>query len=213
MKSNLTWLCLAMFLVIALDFGFGIAGGTSAFMAGWNSVDDEKAGEIDEDYTFLTYHAATSHMSDKTSITLINEKTGKPEQVWINAVQMQIDQGPFYSILFSIMAVIILVCYAFALVMFLQFIRNVYRNEVFTSNNCMKLRLFGWSFFLANLLEFVISLIYMFKANEAFALKGHTIAFDEYFDLLHMILAIFALIMAEAFAIGMRQKEELDLTV
>jgi hypothetical protein len=132
-----------MFLVIALDFGFGIAGGTSAFMAGWNSVDDEKTGEIDEDCTFLTYHATTSHMNDKTSITLINEKTGKPEQVWINAVQMQIDQGPFYSILFSIMAVIILVCYAFALVMFLQFIRNVYRKEVFTSNNCMKLRLFG----------------------------------------------------------------------
>ena len=47
MKRNLTWLCLAMFLVIALDFGFGIAGGTSAFMAGWNSVDDEKTGEID----------------------------------------------------------------------------------------------------------------------------------------------------------------------
>ena len=39
MKRNLTWLCLAMFLVIALDFGFSIAGGTSAFMAGWNSVD------------------------------------------------------------------------------------------------------------------------------------------------------------------------------
>ena len=82
----------------------------------------------------------------------------------------------------------------YALACFIRFIRNVNRDQVFTWENVSLLRWSGWG-----LLGIEVAMI-LFDAIE-----------QE--DTNDLIFGVFILIVAEAFAIGLKLKEEQDLTI
>ena len=85
---------------------------------------------------------------------------------------------------------------------FFRFILNVNRNEVFEWDNVLMLRLTG-----------IGQLVMVLSISGFGLLNGHvfTEVYDEYFDIL--IFSVFNLIVAEAFAIGLKLKQEQDLTI
>ena len=85
---------------------------------------------------------------------------------------------------------------------FLRFILNVNQNNVLTGDNVKLLRLTG----VGLLIITVFGLCLTLWEGENFAE-----AFDEAIGL--MIFSVFNLIVAEAFAIGLKLKEEQDLTI
>ena len=85
---------------------------------------------------------------------------------------------------------------------FVNFILNINRNQVFEWGNVYMLRLTGIG------LAVVVLLI---SAEEFFHGRGFTEVFEDYFDVL--IFCVFNLIVAEAFAIGLKLKEEQALTI
>ena len=98
-------------------------------------------------------------------------------------------------------AVICLSVHAF--VSFVKFILNVNRDQVFTLKNVSLLRSTGWRLLIAIVLFIPMDLILMGTKLET--------VFDEYVD--SIIFSVFCLIIAEAFAIGLKLKEEQDLTI
>ena len=98
-------------------------------------------------------------------------------------------------------AVICLSVHAF--VSFVKFILNVNRDQVFTLKNVSLLRSTGWRLLIAILLFIPMDLILMGTKLET--------VFDEYVD--SIIFSVFCMIIAEAFAIGLKLKEEQDLTI
>lgn len=85
---------------------------------------------------------------------------------------------------------------------FFRFILNVNRNEVFEWDNVLMLRLTG-----IGQLVMVLSIsVFTFLNGEAF-----TDVYDTCYQVL--IFSVFNLIVAEAFAIGLRLKQEQDLTI
>ncbi|MBE6261662.1 MAG: DUF2975 domain-containing protein [Prevotella sp.] len=85
---------------------------------------------------------------------------------------------------------------------FVRFILNVNHDKVFVWENVPLLRLTG-----VGLL--VMALIV--SADEYFTGTSLTEVYDNYFDIL--IFCVFNLIVAEAFAVGLKLKEEQDLTI
>ena len=102
----------------------------------------------------------------------------------------------FFICMFGIAAAIV------SFVSFIRFILNVNRNNVFVWQNVLLLRLTG-----VGLL--VMALIV--SGDEYFAGASLTDVYDAYFGIL--IFSVFNLIVAEAFAIGLRLQEEQDLTL
>ena len=98
-------------------------------------------------------------------------------------------------------AVICLSVHSF--VSFVKFILNVNRDQVFTLKNVSLLRSTGWRSLIAMVLCVPMELILMGTKLET--------VFDEYVD--PIIFSVFCLIIAEAFAIGLKLKEEQDLTI
>ena len=98
-------------------------------------------------------------------------------------------------------AVICLSVHAF--VSFVKFILNVNRDQVFTLKNVSLLRSTGWRLLIAIVLFIPMDLILMGTKLET--------VFDEYVD--SIIFSVFCLIIAEAFAIGLKLKEEQDLSI
>lgn len=98
-------------------------------------------------------------------------------------------------------AVIYLSIHSF--VSFVKFILNVNRDKVFVVKNVSLLRSTGWRLLIAIALCIPMELILM-------GTKLDTV-FDEYVD--PILFSVFCLIIAEVFAIGLKLKEEQDLTI
>ena len=103
--------------------------------------------------------------------------------------------GFLFGIAVILAAIVSFVC-------FLRFILNVNQNSVLTGENVNLLRFTG----IGLLIITVLVLCFSVWEGENFA-----VAFDETIGL--MIFSVFNLIVAEAFAIGLKLKEEQDLTI
>ena len=112
-----------------------------------------------------------------------------PANTWLALLE-------FFAEMFAIVAALV------SFISFIRFILNVNRNQVFVWENVNLLRLTG-----VGLL--VMALIV--SADEYFTGSSLTEVYDNYFDIL--IFCVFNLIVAEAFAIGLKLKEEQDLTI
>ena len=103
--------------------------------------------------------------------------------------------GFLFGIAVILAAIVSFVC-------FLRFILNVNQNNVLTGENVNLLRLTGIGLLIITV--FVLS-------STLWEGENFAVAFDETIGL--MIFSVFNLIVAEAFAIGLKLKEEQELTI
>lgn len=102
--------------------------------------------------------------------------------------------------LFESVVVVIAAIASFAC--FFRFILNVNRNEVFVWDNVLMLRLTGIC---------LMVVVLLISLNELLNGNSFTEVYNDFFDVL--IFCMFSLIVAETFAVGLRLKEEQDLTI
>lgn len=134
-------------------------------------------------------------------VTMFVMNAGAFQEGWEKGASDQTTSGwtALIGFLFGI-AVILAAIVSF--VCFLRFILNVNQNSVLTGENVNLLRLTG----IGLLIITVFVLCSTLWEGENFA-----VAFDETIGL--MIFSVFNLIVAEAFAIGLKLKEEQELTI
>ena len=101
-----------------------------------------------------------------------------------------------------IVGLIVVIAAFFSFGCFVHFILNINRNKVFVWENVLMLRMTGIG------LCIVVLLI---SADEYLNGKSLMAVYDDYFEIL--IFCVFSLIVAEAFAIGLKLKEEQELTI
>ena len=130
-------------------------------------------------------------------VTMFVMNAGDFEEGWQSGASDQTTSG--WTFLF---AFVVIVAAIVSFVCFLRFILNVNQNNVLTGENVNLLRLTG----VGLLIITVFALCSTLWEGENLA-----VALDKNIGL--MIFSVFNLIVAEAFAIGLKLKEEQDLTI
>ena len=134
-------------------------------------------------------------------VTMFVMNAGDIEEGWQSRASDQTTSG-WTAIIVYLFAFVVIVVAIGSFVCFLRFILNVNQNNVLTGENVNLLRLTG----VGLLIITVFVLCFTLWEGENFA-----VAFDKAIGL--MIFSVFNLIVAEAFAIGLKLKEEQDLTI
>ena len=134
-------------------------------------------------------------------VTMFVMNAGDFEEGWQSDASDQTTSG-WTAIIVYLYGFVVIVAAIVSFVCFLRFILNVNQNNVLTGENVNLLRLTG----VGLLIITVFALCSTLWEGENFA-----VAFDETIGL--MIFSVFNLIVAEAFAIGLKLKEEQDLTL
>ena len=134
-------------------------------------------------------------------VTMFVMNAGDFEEGWQSGASDQTTSG-WTELIGSLFAFVVIVAAIVSFVCFLRFILNVNQNNVLTGENVNLLRLTG----VGLLINTVFVLCFTLWGGENFA-----VAFDKAIGL--MIFSVFNLIVAEAFAIGLKLKEEQDLTI
>ena len=134
-------------------------------------------------------------------VTMFVMNAGDFEEGWQSGASDQTTSG-WTELIGSLFCFMVIAAAIVSFVCFLRFILNVNQNNVLTGENVNLLRLTG----VGLLINTVFVLCFTLWEGENFA-----VAFDETIGL--MIFSVFNLIVAEAFAIGLKLKEEQDLTI
>ena len=134
-------------------------------------------------------------------VTMFVMNAGDFEEGWQSGASDQTISG-WTAIIVFLFAFVVIAAAIVSFVCFLRFILNVNQNNVLTGENVNLLRLTG----VGLLINTVFVLCFTLWEGENLA-----VAFDKAIGL--MIFSVFNLIVAEAFAIGLKLKEEQDLTI
>lgn len=215
MKKKLNILCLLICIVVAADVIFTAGVAVNASIKAYQSAASDNQPAAAQDNGVLTLSLIPTDVNHKSAFKAKDEVSGKTIEAWPIAmiVPGNFNHGWLYYLITGLGGVAVVVGGICSVVAFVRFIINVNRGEVFTTKTVKLLRTIGRMFLLACLGNMMISLCDTGAAMSNFRLEGYMINYAEVVPFSEIVYAVFTLIIAEAFAIGLKMKEEQELTI
>ena len=222
MKKRLNFLCVLIFvLLLSSVVPYVVMGVETTKQAILLAEQDEQKGEeyVNEQMAKLSkvqHPAVLSAIPVAADPAILhNDKTGRDMEVW--PTQMILDAGEAHAAAFEPVATVVGVVggglQTVVLVLFVLLIVRVNKGSIFDWKNVRWLRVMGGCMVLAASLSMAVGLMLVSQAREVFSASGYVINYLDYTQISNLILGVLALVVAEVFAMGLKQKEELELTV
>lgn len=149
------------------------------------------------------------------SDSILNEKTGEYVPMIYSQMIVSVETQPniWQMFVLKLTAFANIFAVIFAIFIFIRLIISINKSDIFNWKNVRRLRWLGWSL----IFSFIFSVIPMAMTSiilsDAFSLKGYSLHLTEFMSITNLVLGLSGLIVGEVFAIGLRMKEEQDLTI
>lgn len=224
MKRRLNILCLIVMLVLSysvLEHGYnyflGVKAGVNA------GVEVTEKGSKQEDLQKLMNMKLISLMPHSFSVSngaffqdsVYNEKSGKYVPAVYSSMAVSVDNPSARTSAFmsSLLSLFQLGLYIWAIVLFIRLIISINKSDIFNWRNVRRLRYMGAALILGFSCLFLMAYLNYRSATEVFSLRGYDLIFSDLVDITMLVLGLCSLIVGEVFAIGLKMKEEQDLTI
>ena len=100
-----------------------------------------------------------------------------------------------------------------AIVLFVRLIISINKSDIFNWKNVRRLRRLGLALIISFCCSFSVAYITLYNVGEVFSLRGYTLELSGILSGTMLVLGLCSLIVGEVFAIGLKMKEEQDLTI
>ncbi len=211
MKKNINFICVLIFIALTTSLSLRLYESVTVSLQALN-VMDKLNYEEDDVFTVVTLKP---NFDTFVGDSIYNHTTESyipiQHREIIARSQSQTDTAFLSPIVAIMLAIIILMIYT--LVCFVKLIKNINRTEIFSWRNVSLLRRIGVStigIFIANLL---LSYTNLLQIQKDFSFTSYYIGFDNHSDMLQVIIGLVCFLFAEIFAMGLKIKEEQDLTI
>lgn len=231
MKRRLNILCIIVLLLMGwsvLEMGYYMmVGATTGFKAGWEyakqQAEDPQAPPTPEmevigqlhHMEHVHLHPRTFDMEQWLADSVYNAKTGRyvPAMYAELMVSVPREESTAMQAAGSLLGLLKLAASIWAIVLFIRWVVAVNRADIFTWRNVRRLRLMGVLMLVSCAATWLMEYLTLHDLEQAFALPGYELSLAGTVSLSVLLLGLCSLIVAEVFAIGLRMKEEQDLTI
>lgn len=212
MKRRLNILCLLVVLVLGysvLEAAYYMGEG---FMAGVEMTQDNEG--FDRAKNMKAISVLPADFSDFTD-SVYNEKTGAyvPALYGQLLISVPVKTSPAALIAVSLVQILGIAASVVGVILFVKLIVSINRSLIFSWRNVRRLRWLGVALIFHYLCMLIPLLVTGREVNQVFALRGYEIHQSDLVSVITLVLAIVSFIVAEVFAIGLKMKEEQDLTI
>lgn len=228
MKRRLNLLCAIVLLVLGwsvVETGYYLARGAGeGFRQGWNYAEAEaKAKEtgtpIPEDlremqhtqYITLLPPIFSDWDGKLLPDSVYNERTGSYIPAAYASLCVSVESGSPWTR--SLLGILILTVNIWALVLFIRLVVSINRSDIFTWRNVRRLRRLGVLLVVAFACSWLSAWIELQAVRQALTIPHYELTMTDTMDRISLLLGLCALIVGEVFAIGLRMKEEQELTI
>ena len=186
------------------------------FKAGIDAYEQGAAGVEKLDVTYKMIGTMPTDVITSETATAINEKDGSTVSIlpFISMIGIPNEKADATdSIFLSLLDWMVIICCIYAIVQFVKMIRNIHRNIIFDWANVKRLRRLGFSLILCFCCSLVTFAINNHLVSQVISLKDCDFSIAFQFSDPTLLIGFTSLLFAEIFAIGLRLKEENDLTI
>lgn len=216
MKKRLNLFCLCVIAAFLLSVSGNVQMIVRIFINGFEigMKAAEEGGEMPVLPAYKQIHTMPTDLTEVTG-TVTNLKDGsqlaiKPLVSLVECPSMPTSSAPLWE---AMAALVVIVGFIYTTVYFCKLIVQINRNIVFDWTNVKYLRRIGWGLIAIFFCAFVSVWITNYQLSQVVALKGTEFNLLLAFSDPTFILGFIALLAAEVFALGLRLKEENDLTI
>ncbi|NDW13077.1 DUF2975 domain-containing protein [Bacteroides sp. 214] len=214
MKKRLNILCVLIFLVL----------GYSTYQSGYSSGRALRLGmdigkTKNKELLQRVYNMHSVGLMPKSehflADSVYNEKTDTylPASYSLLAVSIDANAGSGYPIMLVIFSLLSFIAMVTAIIFFILLVVSVNRSDIFTWKNISRIRWVGYMlilYFVSNLVPILLTETLL---KGVLSIKGYMLDFSELITTTSLILGIASLIIAEVFAVGLKMKEDQELTI
>lgn len=216
MKKRLNLICLGIVLAVLVSMSFLFSTFYYGFKAGIDAYEQGAAGVEKLDVTYKMIGTIPTDVITNETATAINEKDGSTVSIlpFISMIGIPNEKADATdSIFLSLLDWMVIICCIYAIVQFVKMIRNIHRNIIFDWANVKRLRRLGLSLILCFCCSLVTFAINNHLVSQVISLKDCDFSIAFQFSDPTLLIGFTSLLFAEIFAIGLRLKEENDLTI
>lgn len=216
MKKRLNLICLGIVLAVLVSMSFLFSTFYYGFKAGIDAYEQGAAGVEKLDVTYKMIGTMPTDVITNETATAINEKNGSTVSIlpFISMIGIPNEKADATdSIFLSLLDWMVIICCIYAIVQFVKMIRNIHRNIIFDWANVKRLRRLGFSLILCFCCSLVTFAINNHLVSQVISLKDCDFSIAFQFSDPTLLIGFTSLLFAEIFAIGLRLKEENDLTI
>ena len=216
MKKRLNLICLGIVLAVLVSMSFLFSTFYYGFKAGIDAYEQGAAGVEKLDVTYKMIGTMPTDVITNETATAINEKDGSTVSIlpFISMIGIPNEKADATdSIFLSLLDWMVIICCIYAIVQFVKMIRNIHRNIIFDWANVKRLRRLGFSLILCFCCSLVTFAINNHLVSQAISLKDCDFSIAFQFSDPTLLIGFTSLLFAEIFAIGLKMKEENDLTI
>lgn len=216
MKKRLNLICLGIVLAVLVSMSFLFSTFYYGFKAGIDAYEQGAAGVEKLDVTYKMIGTMPTDVITNETATAINEKDGSTVSIlpFISMIGVPNEKADATdSIFLSLLDWMVIICCIYAIVQFVKMIRNIHRNIIFDWANVKRLRRLGFSLILCFCCSLVTFAINNHLVSQVISLKDCDFSIAFQFSDPTLLIGFTSLLFAEIFAIGLRLKEENDLTI
>lgn len=216
MKKRLNLICLGIVLAVLVSMSFLFSTFYYGFKAGIDAYEQGAAGVEKLDVTYKMIGTMPTDVITNETATAINEKDGSTVSIlpFISMIGVPNEKADATdSIFLSLLDWMVIICCIYAIVQFVKMIRNIHRNIIFDWANVKRLRRLGLSLILCFCCSLVTFAINNHLVSQVISLKDCDFSIAFQFSDPTLLIGFTSLLFAEIFAIGLKMKEENDLTI
>lgn len=216
MKKRLNLICLGIVLAVLVSMSFLFSTFYYGFKAGIDAYEQGAAGVEKLDVTYKMIGTMPTDVITNETATAINEKDGSTVSIlpFISMIGIPNEKADATdSIFLSLLDWMVIICCIYAIVQFVKMIRNIHRNIIFDWANVKRLRRLGFSLILCFCCSLVTFAINNHLVSQVISLRDCDFSIAFQFSDPTLLIGFTSLLFAEIFAIGLKMKEENDLTI
>ncbi len=219
MKSRLNILSLLIVLVFVYAAGYEVYLANTdfkqGFREGYSSVEVNDGLEVKTPgvpYYIKLGLDTEGYMPVDSIYSKTTEKYYKVEYTSMKFYPHQ-EASSLYNIASMISSFAMMIIFFILIIAFWKVISSVKRAVIFERCNIRRLRIIGFCFALIALLSGILEFIVVIETKKLITIDGYSILSGEWFASSLWIYALISFLIAEIFAIGLRLKEEQELTI
>ncbi len=227
MKRRLNILCAIVLLVMGWSVGVSVyymgLGMTKGIQMGMDAarekLEDGNSTQLERVSNLRTVSVLPKFLDewegDLFTDSVRNEKTGcyVPMAYTNLMVSVPVETPAWQKVASTLMGFLVLVANVWALVLFIRLVVSVNRSDIFNWRNVRRLRRLGVLLIVGFVCVLLPEYLSLCSLREVFALEFYDLILSDSVKVTNLLLGLIALIVAEVFAIGLKMKEEQDLTI
>ncbi len=218
MKKKLNILCFIVMLVLSYSvieavyyMGIGFKSGVELGLSAKMNMQRKQELMHLENINLLPRDLSNNFLTD----SIYNAKTGKYIPATYGQLTVSVDTQP--SIVLRILSVIAsltdFVTTIWAIILFIRIVVSINKSEIFNWKNVRRIRCLGILLIISFACTFLTAFLTVYNVEKVFSSLHYSLCLTDMVKITSLVLGLTALIVAEVFAIGLKMKEEQDLTI